>query len=277
MNLLQKQKAWILFVVMVLVMVAGCGKNKNFFAPLHSDGVESNASVLVADGKAALDRGDYEAAEKYFGLAKFHNPKNSEALVGYAEAYLKKEGFSLGTLITSLLNRLEDLDDGSGSTLELVQPADWGQDSVADLMTLFNTVIETLEPIPAGQAEGPISSLDVDVNATSGLFYLLSFALDVEALSTDYQLQTLDRTDPDVIALIDPAILAQLPDEFLWFVNETGGTLTQPPISFINTIEYKLNTGLERLNQAAANTSSEDIVKMITELFEDWDTLADQI
>lgn len=272
------KKQYVFAMAITLLLISGCGNNKNFFAPMHSDGIETNSSVLVADGKAALERGDYVNAEKYFGLAKENNPKNSEALLGYAQAYLKSRGFSLGQLVTRILNSMEDVGDSSASSFELVNPADWNQGSVAELATLFQTIITTLEPIALGQTEGPITSDNVDVNATSGLFYLLSFALDIESLSTDYVLTVLDPDDPEVQALIDPAILATLPDDgFFWYVYDTGSGLTQPPASFIDSIESKLTVGLARLNKAAANTSSEDVIKQFTSIFEEWETLASQL
>ncbi len=243
---------------------------------MHTDGVESNSSVLVADGKAALDRGDFTAAEKYFGLAKLHNPKNSEALVGYAEAYLKSNGFSLGTFITNMLGQMNN-EQSTGEEFNFIKPEDWGQTSVSDLTTVFQTVINTLEPIALGQTEGPISSLDINVNATSGIFYVLTFALDIETLTTQYEIITLTKTEVQTsLPEIPPTspVWDELPEEFLWFKDLTTSNL--PTLSEVNQFSANLNIGLTRLRTAAAQSSSPDILNSVIEMFEDWETLANQ-
>lgn len=251
----------------------GCGQNRNFFAPLHSDGIESNASVLVADGKAALGRNDYGSAETYFGLAKLHDPKSSEARVGYAQAYLKSHGFSLGTFVVRLLDQLND--QAAGETFPFIRPADWGQDSPADLKDVFQTVIDCLDPIALGLTEGPVSSLDIDVNLTSGMFYILSFGLEVQTLSAQYDLVTLSKSEVQAsLPTVPASVWDQLPDEFLWFKDLDTSTL--PTLADITQFKTNINNGLARLRVAASQSSSPDMVNQIIDLFNNWAELANQ-
>ncbi len=261
------------FYIIPLLLVIGCGQNRNFFAPLHSDGIESNASVLVADGKAALERGDYGSAETYFGLAKLHNPKNSEARIGYAEAYLKSHGFSLGTFVVRLLDQLND--QSAGQTFAFIQPADWGQANLADLNDIFQTVIDCLDPIALGLTEGPVSSLDIDVNLTTGMFYILSFGLELETLSTQYEVVTLPKSEVQAsLPTVPSTVWDQLPDEFLWFKDITSSDL--PTLADITQFKTDINNGLARLRVAASQSSSPDMLNQVIDLFNNWEQLANQ-
>lgn len=255
------------------IMLAGCGGNKNLFAPMHSDGVESNPIVLVADGKAALARGDYTNAEKYFKLAMEHGPTNAEARVGYAEAFLKTKGFSLGKFTTGALDMMNS-SSSSSEAIKLLSPEDWGVADFTELEAVLVEVINTLDPIAQGQTDGTIKATDVDVNLTAGLFYVLRFALEIEQLLTSFEIKTVSKTSPEVVALgLPTSILDQLPDEFLWFFDDLD---QQPDLSVIGQIESLVDTGMVRLRVAAANSASGELITQVIDMFADWEVLADQ-
>ena len=258
------------FLFLILLgLLNGC----NLFSGLHHDGVESNSHVLVADGKAALDQGDYANAAEYFRLAIKHNPQDSEARVGYAEAYLKAHGFSLGDFINSFISKMddEDLED-----LKLAVPTEWGCADLNALISLLNTLVDTLDPIALGQTQGPYRQNDIKVNINTGIFYIMKIAAQIQTISTDFEIKMLTKGSTEVNNLnppIPPAILAALPDEFMWIVDSSG---SQPSAGFLLQMQSDIDAGLARLQTAADNSSSKEMIEDIIDLFDDWQILAYQ-
>ncbi len=257
-----------LFIIL-LGLLNGC----NLFSGMHHDGVESNSHVLVADGKAALDRGDYANAAEYFRLAIKHNPQDSEARVGYAEAYLKAHGFSLGGFINSFISKMEEEDQES---LELAVPTEWGCADYNELHQLLSTLIDTLDPIALGQTQGPYRHNDLNVNINTGIFYILKIATRIQMVSTDFEIKMLTKGSTEVNNLnppIPPAVLAELPDEFTWIVDSSGN---QPSADFMLQMQTDIDAGIARLKTAADNSSSQEMIEEIIDMFDDWQILAYQ-
>ena len=99
-----KPGRWSIAVPLAL-LVAGAGcKNDNLFTGLHRQGTGDTAS-LVSDGVAALSRGDYAAAERYFEDALVQDPSNSDALYGAAAARMGNGGLDIGQLLSNLLTQ----------------------------------------------------------------------------------------------------------------------------------------------------------------------------
>jgi len=264
------------FILVCVFFIAGC----NLFTTMHSDGKESNSHVLVADGKAAMQRGDYVKAAECFRLAMEHNPKDSEARVGFAEAYLKvpdpdnpTKGFSLGEFINSLMSAINS-DSSDITDMELIVPSHWGVETIAEVEQILTTLIQTLDPIALGNTEGPYQSTDVNVNLATGLFYVLRIAVQMQSLAGDFSIQMLQKSSPEVVNLNLPqSVLDQLPDEFLWVLDSSGN---QPSTSFITSIQNDISTAVSRLQVAASNSTSKDMIEEIIDMFDDWETLAYQ-
>jgi len=234
--------------------LSGC----NILGTLHRDGVESNANVLTADGKAALGRGDYNNALEYFRLAVEHDPRNSDARLGYAEALLKSQHFDLGTFFNYLQT------DSSAPTQNLLMPADWGCADFTELVALFSTLVNVLDPIAQGLTRGPTPSNDMTLNLNVGLFYVLRMAARVqETAATTFEIQKFTKDTPEALALgIDPVIYNQLPQDFYWITNA-------PPSSLLTQVQADVDTGVLRLQTAAANSSANarQMVENIIDLF----------
>lgn len=258
------------FLFLILLgMLSGC----NLFSGMHHDGVETNSHVLVADGKAALDRGDYANAAEYFRLAIKHNPQDSEARVGYAEAYLKAHGFSLGGFINSFVSQMDNEDQ---ENLELIVPADWGCADFSALTQRLSTLIHTLDPIAQGQTQGPYRSNDFNVNINTGLFYILRIASKIKGLSADYEFKMLTQGTDEVDNLNPPIpadVLAALPAEFMWIVDSSDN---QPSADFMLQMQTDIDAGIARLQTAADNSSSQEMIEEIIDMFDDWQILAYQ-
>jgi len=246
-------------------MLSGC----NLFSGMHHDGVETNSHVLVADGKAALDRGDYANAAEYFRLAIKHNPQDSEARVGYAEAYLKAHGFSLGSFINSFVSQMDNEDQ---ENLELVVPTDWGCADFSALTQMLSTLIDTLDPIAQGQTQGPYRSNDFNVNINTGLFYILKIVSTIQSISADFEFKIMSKTDWGTLG-IPQATLDQLPDEFMWMVTSTNEL---PSADFLTQMQTDIDAGIARLQTAADNSSSQEMIEEIIDMFDDWQILAYQ-
>jgi len=242
-----------LVILVMLGLLPGC----NLLKGMHSDGVESNPGVLVADGKAAYSRGDYGKAAEYFWLAIGHDPQNSEARVGYVEAALQAQGFNLAAFIQTLATS----DSSSGSSPQLVNPADWGATSYAELTALYGGFISVLDPIAQGLTTGPYTFNDVTVNLNLGFFYILRFASRVMEVSSTYQLQQLSKSSTSASQLgITQAEFDLLPDEFWWVTNN-------PPAGLLNALQGDIDNGIARLRVAVANTASRDMINDVIDLF----------
>ncbi|MEW6516992.1 MAG: hypothetical protein AB1439_08815 [candidate division FCPU426 bacterium] len=257
----------------LLLATAGLAAGCNFLAGLHSDGRESNAHVLVADGKAALERGDYALAVKYFRQAGENNPRDSEARVGYAQARMGQQGFSLGEFANTFIKAVNS-DSGSNQNYEFLVPSQWGVATYADVEDILSEMIAVLDPVVLGQTDGPYRSKDVNLNLTTGVLYLLRIVARLEQISADFSIQTLVQGTPELAALgLDPALLAQLPNEFLWLINSSG---QQPPTFFLTAMQSDIAASLQRLQVAAVNSMARSLIEDVINQFDPWQILANQ-
>jgi hypothetical protein len=242
-----------LLAVSALVLLSGC----NLFSGIHQDGNDSNASVLVADGKAALGRGDYANAAEYFRLAIQNNSRSSEARMGYAEAYLKSRGYNFGVIVNMVLQSNNNSNGSSGTTTlakNYINPQDWGCKTSAELKAFFDTLVATLDPIADGQTDGPYAWSDVNVNLSVGFFYLLRAAAQVQDVSMTFQLQEISKSSTSAATLgIPQSLFDQLPDQFYWLVNS-------PPITLLNALNNDMNAGISRMQTAADHCANPDII-----------------
>jgi hypothetical protein len=263
----------------IVLGLSGC----NLFTTMHSDGKESNSHVLVADGKAAMSRGDYVKAAEYFRLGMEHNPRDSEARVGYTEAYLKAQGFSLGAFFDSLMS---GMDSDGGDDIEFIVPAAWGVDTIAEVEAMLVEVIAALDPIALGQTEGPYKATDLNVNLNVGVFYAMKVSAQMQNLGGTFELQNFNIDENDIITDADgtsvttwalpSTTLVGLEEAFLWIADANN---LQPALSFITGIQSDISAAVIRLNAATATMENEDVAEMInslTEMFGEWEVLAYQ-
>lgn len=253
------------------IWLSGC----NFFSGLHSDGKDSSSTVLVADGQAALQRNDYANAAEYFRLAVEHNPQNSEARVGYAQAVLRAQGFSLGRFATSFITAMSADSGSDPSDYEILVPDQWGVTTFTEVEQIFTQMINLLDPVVLGATVGPYQATDVNLNLTVGIFYVLRILARLETLSSDFNIQSLNKSnDSAVIAALglSAGTLAQLPDDFLWILDSLNN---QPPLAFLLSMQTDITTAIQRL-QTAADHADNDMIQEIADMFKDWETLAYQ-
>ncbi len=251
------------------IWLSGC----NFFSGLHSDGKDSSSTVLVADGQAALRRNDYANAAQYFSLAMEHDPNNSEARVGYAHAILRVQGFSLGQFATSFMTAMMAENSSNPSDYEILVPGHWGVTTYTELERIFTEMIYTLDPVVLGATHGPYHATDVNLNLTVGIFYILRIQARLEVLNSDFSIQSLNKSSPEVAALgLRPSVLAQLPDDFLWILDSLND---QPPLPFLLSMQTDITKAIQRL-QTAADHADNDMIQEIADMFKDWKTLAYQ-
>lgn len=261
-------------VILALLLVSTVWLSScNLFSGMHSDGKDSNSSVLVADGLAALRRNDYANAAQYFSLAMEHDPNNSEARVGYAHAILRVQGFSLGQFATSFMTAMMAENSSDPSDYEILVPGHWGVTTYTELEQIFTEMIYTLDPVVLGATHGPYHATDVNLNLTVGIFYILRIQARLEVLNSDFSIQSLNKSSPEVAALgLSPSVLAQLPDDFLWILDSLNN---QPPLPFLLSMQTDITTAIQRL-QTAADHADNDMLQDIADLFKDWKILAYQ-
>jgi|GEM_PF-4924243 len=234
------------------VLLSGC----NLFSGIHQDGRESNASVLVADGRAALARGDYANAAHYFENAIQNDPRNSEARMGYAEAYLKLKGYNFGNLMKTMMKA----DSSNPSSFLNLQ--DWGCQSNTELADMFSTLVGVLDPIACGQTSGPYPRNDVNVNFSVGIFYMLRAAAQALQVSSSFTLQEMQKSATSAAALgITQAQFDLLPDKFYWLSNH-------PPLALLNQLQNDMSQGVARLHVAAIHSAYPDQLEDVVDKFE---------
>jgi hypothetical protein len=261
-----REKAFYLRIFLTLgtasLLLSGC----NVYSGMHQDGKESNATVLVADGQAALERGDYNNAANYFTTAMQNDPASSEARVGYARAYLKVRGFNLSNFLDTLVTN-----QNTGTTgLVLVKPADWGCRDYTELTALFTSMINVLDPIALGLTHGPIASTDPTTNLDIGFFYVLRMAARSQQLVSTLQVLQFKKGSTETAALLAsdpylPTVYAALPETFYWITNS-------PSLLLLAQLRSDANTGITRLRTASANMGQsarktiDDLIRMFESL-----------
>ena len=251
------------FLGILLVGLAGCSANP--LAGMHHDGVETNASVLTADGRAALLRGDYTHAAQYFSAAIAQNPRLSEARVGWAEAELKRRNFNLANFLHVIAEG-----NSSISPSALLKPSDWGCQDSAELAAFFASLIDVLDPVAQGLTDGVVRSQNVTLNLNVGLFYVLYMGASIESFSPVLKVRKFTKGTPEALALgIPQSVYDQLPNEFYWIT--PGPTLAQ-----LQQVQSCIDHGITRLQTAASNSSGDtrEQINRIIDLFKSLQTQA---
>jgi hypothetical protein len=243
-----------------LMFIGGC----NLFGNMHNDGMDSDTSVLMADGNAALTRGDYNNAVVYFNRALDHDAGNSEARVGLAEAMVKSKQFNLADFIKTLMKNSNNQGSGSGSgsTLQLINLADWHCATYAELVSFYTDLINVLDPIALGQTHGLYGSNDLNVNLNVGFIYVLRMAAQLQDLTAvAYQVQQMSKSSTTAAALgISQAQFDLLPESFYW-ISPT------PPATVLTQLQADIDTGIARLRTAAAATESKKMINDMIDMF----------
>jgi len=238
-----RERCIISILGILLVGLAGCSANP--LAGMHRDGVETNASVLTADGRAALLRGDYTRAVQYFSAAIAQNPRLSEARVGWAEAELKRRNFNLANFLHVIAD-----DNSNISPSALLQPRDWGCQDNAELTAFFSSMLDVLDPVAQGLTDGAVRSNNVTLNLNVGLFYVLRMGARVESFSSVLEVRKFTKGTPEALALgIPQPVYDSLPNNFYWIAN--GPTWIQ-----LQQVQSDIDHGMTRLQTAANNSSS---------------------
>jgi hypothetical protein len=277
-----KKRFWCLPIACLLGLLAlpGC----NLFTDMHTDGADSNAAVLVADGKAALGRGDYSNAVIYFQRAVDYDPGNSDAREGLAEATVKAKHINLAGFIQTLVANSQNSNNGNNSpgpgmsnVPHLIKLSDWNCSTWDDLEQFFTNIINALDPIALGQTHGTYAANDPTINLNVGFIYLLRSAARVQAVTTaSYQVVQISKnnmgTPADLVAYVSANLgitiqmnitqdqYNQLPDSFYWIS-------PSPPVAIFSQIQTDVNTGLVRLQVAANTTTSKKMIDDITKMF----------
>lgn len=260
-----------------LMALAGC----NLFTDMHHDGVDSNAAVLVADGKAALDRGDYSNAVVYFQRAVDYDPGSSDAREGLAEAMVKAKRINLAAFIQTLVagsqNSNSPSTPGVSNVPQLLKLSDWNFSTWTDLTQFFTTLINTLDPISLGQTHGTYAANDPTINLNVGFIYLLRAAARVQGItSATYQVVQISKNNMGSPAALVAYVAAQLgitiqmnitqdqynqlPDTFYWIS-------PAPPVAAFTQTQTDVNTGITRLQVAANTTTAQKMIGDIINMF----------
>ncbi len=157
-------------IIALVFAVAGC----NFFNWMHPPGRSDNTDVLMADGRAALNAGNYKEAQAIFEKVLAANPRNAQARVGHATAVIHLAGADFIRLAMSLAS-----DDQKFS---LADASKYGLDSLGELRQLVSVLISDLEPIRKGQTDGSVAMDDADVNLVLTIAYTVKAAVNLEDL-----------------------------------------------------------------------------------------------
>jgi hypothetical protein len=263
------RRAYIIISLGVLLIggLAGCSANP--LAGMHRDGVESNATVLVADGQAALQRGDYPNAKNYFRLAIEHDYYNTEARLGYAEAALKARQFDLAAFINTLTSGSQQ--SGSVTTPPvLVLPQDWGCQSYSEVVDFFSEMVFVLDPVAQGQTHGSTAATNPTLNLNVGLFYLLRAAAEAQIISTSFVVEKLSKSSQTPAGLgIPQAVFDQLPGDFYWITHV-------PSPGQIAALQSDVDHGIVRMTTARDHSSS-GTQKTLTDIIDLFQSLQVQV
>jgi hypothetical protein len=271
---MEKKRFWRLPAACLFALMAlpGC----NLFTDMHHDGSDSNASVLVADGRSALARGDYNNAVVYFQRALDYDAGSSDAREGLAEAMVKAKGFNLAAFIQTLSTNSQN-SSTSNSIPQLIKLTDWNCATWAELEKFYTDLINALDPIALGQTHGTYAANDPTVNLNVGFLYLLRTAARVQAVtSATYQVVQISKNSMGSPAALVAYVSAHLgitiqmnitqaqfdslPDTFYW-ISPT------PPVAIFTQTQADVNTGISRLQLAANTATSKKMINDIINMF----------
>lgn len=189
-----------MLLILCLLLLSGCGQ-WNIFKWAHKEGTaaSSDTTVLVADGQALLDKGDYAKAVEVFEKAMNANPKSSEANYGYARAVIAASGLGLADLISSIIQQAKSPNpaplptgnpfinfvspqyaSGATATDKLLDPSKIKLDKLYDAS---KKAVTPLQRIADGLTDAVIPADDFDVNFN--LAFLLVIRGVCNVLDTD--------------------------------------------------------------------------------------------
>lgn len=173
-----------------LLTLSGC-KNDNLFGGLHKEG-SGDAASLLADGQAALARGDYADAEAYFRSSLAQNPSSAQALYGAAVATMGNSGLDIGQLVSNLTT--QGTPGGAPAFSQALAGASVGapgapsgtsileQLDVAKLDAAVEKSLCYLERIRQGYSDGTISRSNANLLINLGLLHLIRAATQIAGL-----------------------------------------------------------------------------------------------
>ena len=169
-----KKYSVLIFSLALLLALSGCGKN--IFSGVYSPDKPENLSAeqLSSFAQSAALEGDYQKAATYYSQALVKDDKNSEALMGYAQANLNSSSLNIGTMITDLLQQTS----GSGAP-KYGAPARYNANELPifkqgyDLRSTKQTaqrVSWALGRIADGAGDGKIKYDDIGVNISKAIY-----------------------------------------------------------------------------------------------------------
>ncbi len=191
---MRKWKVLALLLLPVLV-VGGC----NLFEWTHPKGANDDFRVLLADGDAAMQAGNYGEAAGYYRRAMSLDTRSSEARKGHAICFARAKGFSMVNFVSYWLGASgKGLSSGSGlcspvapqgggkykdDNFDIGKYDNFAVGSTNDLEDVINGLIGDLDPIAWDFCDGVIPKNDVSVNAILGLAKIIRAAIDANVLS----------------------------------------------------------------------------------------------
>lgn len=199
-------RAGMLTVLMVssACTLTGCGKS-NIFAGAHNSGSSSDSKALSSDAYAALINKDYAEALECYNKLLETDPKNAEAIYGYASAELANSGLDIATLVANLIkqhnssnvqarNLAEAIASSAGMSVQSPGTNILPSTIITNLLTIRTAVENVLRPdrlplIVNGGTDGSLAPDDPNVNINLAFCYILHAAVvlnDVVVFDSDY-------------------------------------------------------------------------------------------
>lgn len=189
----------------MLVGGMGCGKS-NLFSWAHNPGDSTNTSALASDADIALQNKDYAKALEYYQEILKNDPRNSEAIYGYAAAKLAESGLDIGSLVANLIKNQST--SNSSVALCLAQAArssSFSGNILPDtlliksnrdkLLAAINASLanDKLKKIIKGEGDGSINPTNADLNLNVAFCLVLRAAITVYdsgsiTIGTDYKI-----------------------------------------------------------------------------------------
>ena len=253
---MNKRFLWLIPILCLSLTLGGCS-NFNLFSWTHKRGGDSSVPALMADAEAALADDDYQEAIDLYEEILDKDSDNAEALYGLAEALMGEAGFSIADIIANLLEGEEGEFDEEDFIPENID--------LGDLEEATEEIIDLLQQIVDGEADGSIPSDSVDVLINLALAEVLHAAAlimdtngngendegDVIVITTDYEI-TLDTDN----------ITAENKEDIL---------------EDLETAKQNIIDAVENLENAIDELGIEDEDSSLGDLDEDFDELLEQI
>jgi hypothetical protein len=267
---IQKKKGFTLLLFCLLgFILPSC----NLFTNMHVDGSATDASILVADGQAAMSRGDYTQAADYFEKAITANPQNSRARVGYAKAFLKNQGFNFANFFQTFIDQM---DSGGSGSIDFINPPDWGCATYAEVVTVLTTVLDSLDPIARNLCDGEVAATDPTINLNAGFLYMLRVVATVKVWNTSAAMEQESKSEADstngaslgLTPVEYAAISASLPDTF-WWVSPL------PALGIRTTLQTDMDRSIARIQTAMLQSTNSQLYQDFLDFFSGLEILSE--